>query len=116
MGKLLGELFVCEKDIWSGSLYRMGFFLGKFIYLMDAYADLEKDKREGKYNPLVPLSGREGFEEEVLGMLNMMMAACAREFEKLPIVEDEHLIRNVLYGGVWQKYYAKFRGKETRHG
>ena len=40
----------------------------------------------------------------------------AGEFEKLPIVTDEHLIRNVLYGGVWQKYYAKFRGKETRHG
>ena len=112
MGKLLGELFVCEKDIWSGSLYRMGFFLGKFIYLMDAYADLEKDKREGKYNPLVPLSGREGFEEEVLGMLNMMMAACAREFEKLPILDNVQILRNILYSGVWERYAAVSGGRK----
>ena len=33
-------------------------------------------------------------------------------FEKLPLVQDEHLLRNILYGGVWQQYYAKIRGKE----
>ncbi len=47
MGELLGELFVYEKDIFAEHLYRMGFFLGKFIYLMDAYEDVEKRPEEG---------------------------------------------------------------------
>lgn len=52
MGELLGELFVYEKDIFAEHLYRMGFFLGKFIYLMDAYEDVEKDRKKGQYNHL----------------------------------------------------------------
>ncbi len=115
MGKLLGELFIYEKDVWSKSLYRLGFFLGKFIYLMDAYIDLDKDKRDGKYNPLIPLSDKEDFEEETLGMLNMMMAECAREFEKLPIVKNAQILRNILYSGVWERY-AAVSGRQKRSG
>ena len=42
-GIMLGELLVKEEDVWSETLRQLGFFLGKFIYLMDAYEDLEKD-------------------------------------------------------------------------
>ena len=42
-GVLLSELFTCREDEWSAILRQMGFFLGKFIYLMDAYEDLEAD-------------------------------------------------------------------------
>ena len=31
---------------------KMGFFLGKFIYLMDAYEDLPEDLKKDRYNPL----------------------------------------------------------------
>ena len=31
---------------------KIGFFLGKFIYLMDAYEDVEKDIGNNSYNPL----------------------------------------------------------------
>jgi len=104
MGELLGELFVYEKDIFSDTLYRMGFFLGKFIYLMDAYEDVEKDIKKGRYNPLSDLYGTDDFEEECLSILNMMMAECAREFEKLPILENVEILRNILYSGVWVKH------------
>ena len=42
-GHLMEELFVYREDIWEKNLRRMGFFLGKFIYLMDAYEDLPED-------------------------------------------------------------------------
>ena len=31
------------QDEWEENLRIMGFFLGKFIYLLDAYEDVEKD-------------------------------------------------------------------------
>ena len=30
----------------------MSFYLGKYVYLMDAYEDIEKDKKRQEYNPL----------------------------------------------------------------
>lgn len=35
-GKLMGELLVYKQDVWEKTLRRMGFYLGKFIYIMDA--------------------------------------------------------------------------------
>ena len=48
-GKLMEELFLYKTDQWEGTLRRMGFFMGKFIYLMDAYEDLPKDMEKGRY-------------------------------------------------------------------
>lgn len=113
-GKMLSEVFVFDADdFWSGSLRKFGFSLGRFIYLMDAAMDYKQDKRKNNYNPLFYMERKP---EEMEDILTDSISLAAGEFEKLPIVTDEHLIRNVLYGGVWQKYYAKFRGKETRHG
>ena len=59
-GRLMEELFVWREDAWEKSLREMGFFLGKFIYIMDAYEDLEKDLKEGCYNPLRKLYEAKG--------------------------------------------------------
>jgi hypothetical protein len=34
----------------------------------------------------------------------MMMAECSREFERLPIIENAEILRNILYSGVWWRY------------
>lgn len=103
-GTLLGELFVYSEDEWSVILRRMGFFLGKFIYLMDAYEDLEADTKKGLYNPWTFYRNRTDFERFCLEVLHMMAADCAREFEKLPILLDAGILRNILYSGLWLKY------------
>ena len=116
-GEMLGELLVCKEDEWSGALRRMGFFLGKFIYLMDAYEDLEEDEKRGRYNPLLSIKDRSGFEDWFARVLNMMMAECAGEFERLPILKDVAILRNILYAGVWTKYelIKKKRAKTGEH-
>ncbi len=103
-GKLMAEILVYKEDIWASELRNMGFYLGKFIYLMDAYDDLEKDKKEGHYNPLIAISHEKNFEEICQTMLNMMMADCMAHFEKLPCVEHSEILKNILYAGVWNKY------------
>jgi hypothetical protein len=52
-GELMAEIFVYRQDQWEEILRKTGFFLGKFIYIMDAYDDLEKDRKNNSYNPLM---------------------------------------------------------------
>jgi len=103
-GEMMGVLFRCGNHFWSDQLYRMGEGLGKFIYFMDAYDDLQKDIQKNKYNPLKSMMRQENFEEICKQGLAMMMADCADAFEELPIVKDADLIRNILYSGAWAKY------------
>lgn len=103
-GLMLKELFVPHEDVWKEQLQTMGMALGKFIYLMDAYEDLEKDLKKGGYNPLKEVAKREDYEEFCEQMLRLMMTDVAKAFEKLPIIENVELLRNIIYAGVWTKY------------
>lgn len=104
-GEILAELFAVRQDEWEPSLRKMGFFLGKFIYLMDAYEDVEKDMKNNCYNPLKKsFQNDPRFSENCRTLLTMMMAECSREFEKLPLLLHTEILRNVLYSGVWSRY------------
>lgn len=103
-GKIMGEILAVKEDLWEPSLRRMGFFLGKFIYLLDAYEDVEEDKKHGNYNLFAEQYGSEEFEGQVENILTMMMAACCKEFEKLPVLKYGEILRNILYSGVWKRY------------
>lgn len=112
-GRMLSELFVVKEDFWSNSLRTFGYELGRFIYLMDATLDYKKDFRNRNYNPLFRMGKKP---EEMEASLSLPLGNAMEVFERLPLVQDAHLLRNILYGGVWQQYYAKLRGKEKDHG
>ncbi len=119
-GEIIAELFVYAEDEWAPSLRKIGFFLGKFIYLMDAYEDIEKDIETGNYNPLkeaFSLTDEPAiFAEQCRQLLTMMMAECSREFERLPILLHAEILRNVLYAGVWNKYTAVTEKRQIKSG
>lgn len=103
-GEVLAEIFTFRSDEWENEIRRMAFFLGKFVYLMDAYEDIDKDLKTGNYNPFAFAKRDEGYEERCRTMLSMMMAECSREFEKMPILKNAEVLRNILYSGVWCRY------------
>lgn len=104
-GEIMAEIFAYRQDEWEMDLRRMGFFLGKFIYLMDAYEDVEKDIKTGNYNPLKQIfPNNPDFADNCRELLTMMMAECSREFERLPILLYADILRNILYSGVWCRY------------
>jgi hypothetical protein len=103
-GRMLSEIFVMKDDEWKEILSNTGFFLGKFIYILDAYDDLEKDIKKNNYNPLKSLSKKEGFDDEMKQILTMYIAECCRSFEILPLVEFSSILKNILYLGVWTRY------------
>lgn len=113
-GRLMAELFAFRQDVWEEGLRRFGFLLGKFIYLLDAYLDLEEDKEKNHYNPLVPISEREDYEEYCYDMLSMMIGDATLEFERLPCVQDVGILRNILYGGVWSQYNKRNQEGEIK--
>lgn len=114
-GEMLGEVFCWKEDEWSKELKILGFYMGKFIYLMDAYEDLEKDRKKNAYNPLLYMKGddEQEFETWCRLLLTSMMAECAKSFERLPILMHADILRNILYSGVWSKYeYIQLKKKK----
>jgi len=105
-GSVMAEIMAVREDEWAEELRKLGFFLGKFIYLCDAYEDIELDRKKGTPNPLKHRYESPDFEEECRTILMMMMSECCREFEKLPILENVEILRNILYSGVWCRYEA----------
>lgn len=102
-GNILGEVFTPLEDMWQSTLYDMGFYLGKFIYISDARDDIEEDIKKNRPNPLKELYEKCDFNQECEIILNMMASECAILFEKLPLVDNIEILRNILYSGIWQK-------------
>lgn len=118
-GEVMAEIVACKEDVWKENLYRLGLYLGKFIYLCDAYEDIEKDRKDGNYNPLAWIYEIPDFEEQCRSILTVMMSECSKEFEKLPILENIEILRNIIYSGVWYRFErvrAKRKSEEKEQG
>ncbi len=100
-GLLLGSLFAVKDDFWATDLRRFGARLGKFVYVMDAAVDLRQDQEEGNYNPFI--AAQRSF-SSLREDLELLAADMADAFERLPLERDVHVLRSVLYSGVWQRY------------
>jgi hypothetical protein len=105
-GEMLGEIFCWREDEWAKELRTLGFYMGKFIYLMDAFEDYEADRKKKQYNPLlfIEKSSNQDFDTLCRLLLTSMMSECAKSFERLPILLHADILRNILYSGVWCRY------------
>ncbi len=110
-GSMLAEIFVYKEDAFRTYLGDLGYHLGRYIYIMDAYDDLDKDVKNGSFNPLISLREDEDFEEKTGEMLLDEMAKAGDAFERLPCLEYVDILRNILYVGVWNRYDEIKRNK-----
>lgn len=103
-GRLLSEIFIYKDDMFKMYLGDLGYYLGRYIYIMDAYDDLQKDLEKNRYNPFVQVYKDKDFENNVKEtLLNEISMACGA-FEQLPCLEYTDILRNILYAGVWNHY------------
>ncbi len=110
-GRLMEALFVYQDDIWNDYLRKLGYGLGRYIYFADASADLEKDRRKGSYNPLVNMVAST---EDFSPRLKLLLGEASEAFEKLPLLQDENLLRNIIYSGIWTKYNREIKKRRTK--
>lgn len=100
-GMIMGELFVMKDDIWADQLRTLGRHLGRFIYQMDAACDVAKDRESGSYNPFANTNLEQS---DIRDLLSGYMADVTNVFERLPLVQDDNVLRSVLYSGAWSTY------------
>lgn len=115
-GEIMGEIFAVRSDEWEDNLRNLGSYLGKYIYILDAYEDIEDDLKSNRYNPLKDRYEHPDFDEEIRAILTMMMTECCREFEKLPILDNVEILRNILYSGIWYRYEAVRQERDKGKG
>lgn len=114
--RMLGAIYRYRDDLWADTLQRIGEGMGRFVYLMDAYDDLESDLRRGRYNPLKTLHGQSDYEERLRESLTLLIAESTDAFETLPLVKDMDILRNILYAGCWTRYQQRLLRRERSQG
>lgn len=111
-GEILSFCFECVPDhfpcLWSQDLKDLGFWLGRFIYLMDAAVDLSEDAKKRSYNPFLKMGLPRKDSAFMRDVLSVLAGRASFSFEKLPIVENAHLLRGILYQGLWQKFNKEY--------
>lgn len=77
-------------------LKRLGYMLGRFIYLCDAIDDLEGDILHNRFNPLKNQPDR----DEHAGMLRLTMAEAANAYALLSPRYFKEILDNILFLGL----------------
>lgn len=118
-GDIMGEMFAYKEDVFAKKLYQIGFYLGRYIYMVDAFEDLYEDIVKDKYNPLKGIEDKELFEiakstkgkdkpgiytdEYKLKMKNDMffiLSLMSDEVENLPLFRNKGIIDNIIFSGI----------------
>ncbi|MBP1744070.1 MAG: hypothetical protein H6Q58_1048 [Firmicutes bacterium] len=99
-------------------LYWLGYNLGKWIYVIDAYDDLQKDMKEKKFNAIEAVLNKnelsyEEFNDEVGSRIDFLLTTCARQclecLGMLPLKKNEELLHNILQYGLMEKIDKVFK-------
>lgn len=119
--KLCADMFrlspVPEKQ--KKPLYWLGYNLGRWIYLADAYSDLEHDIKKNSYNPFADGNSAEEIRksrgEEITELLNFTLAEAAAAFDLLDIKRYRTLLENIIYIGLPARLSQSESGKERKN-
>ena len=52
--------------------------------------------------------------EDMRDTLELLLGDASAAFEKLPLIQDEAILRNILYSGVWQGYNEYLHKKDKK--
>jgi len=114
--KLMEEVMayepLCKSDKNRETLKWLGYNLGKWIYILDAYNDIEDDIRKKAYNVLLcqfNYSGgdigafKESIRERVEFTLTYALNQIAKAYELMEIKANSAIVENIIYMGMLRK-------------
>lgn len=101
-GKLLENIFDRNGD--NKALAWLGYHTGRFIYIVDAYKDIDKDLKHKSYNPFIEMYGAElnkdDFKEAVKASLTFTLSEISNAYALLDIKKNKELLDNIIYLGL----------------
>lgn len=99
---LLKILFVpdfIEDETNARILSHIGYMLGRFIYISDAYEDMEKDRKNKSFNPFL-LMDKVPAKEELRELLTFNLSSIANSYELLNLKINKPILDNIIYLGL----------------
>ena len=106
--------FEDDSEILRKNLYSLGYFIGKWIYLIDALDDLKEDMDNNNFNPYNVLynSNSLDFNKLILSCINEIdfyisncLVNCSELLKNIPFKKHYSIIDNVINLGMINKYY-----------
>ena len=99
--KMLGKLFLplgAQKEV----LEVLGYHIGRFIYLIDALDDLQKDAKSGSYNPFLRRFGADmpAILENARFNLQSSAAEAGRALDLLDLKRHSGILENIICRGL----------------
>ncbi|CAM2747444.1 DUF5685 domain-containing protein [Hathewaya histolytica] len=116
--------YIKDKDLRE-SLYFLGYNIGKWIYLIDAYDDLQKDMKDNKFNPInrilnIERLPYEDFSSNIESRMDFILTTSALNafniLNKLPTKKNKELLHNILQLGLMEKMDKVFKRSEYNEG
>jgi len=104
--------FYYKDASFKEDLYWLGYNLGKWIYIIDAYDDLEKDMKSDSFNAINSLLNLDNldfqsFSKLIKPRVDFILATCAEQCLKylnnLPLIKNEDILYNILELGLMEK-------------
>ena len=90
---------------FNNHLRKIGFNIGKYIYILDAYEDLEEDYKKGRYNPFIEyINNKEELKQRVDRLVSMSLGLLSSSINNLNIQVNRGIIENIVYSGVYLRY------------
>lgn len=109
--------FYYKEATFKENLYWLGYNLGKWIYIIDAYDDLEKDMKDNSFNAINSLLNTEHLDFKSFSVLikpriDFILVSCAEQCLKylntLPLIKNEDILYNILELGLMEKMEKVF--------
>jgi len=97
----------------------LGYNLGRWIYLIDAYDDFEKDVKKKRYNPFIARFGTEKTDELIECAkynLNASATKACMAYDLLDIKKHGAILENILYSGIYKKAENILNGRKEQDG
>lgn len=113
----LGKIFTYYDDA-NIDLYRFGYMVGRWVYLIDAADDIEKDMKHHSFNVFVNKYHMTSVNEitqdvkkDIESTLNLSSAAAIEAYNKLELTVMFPIIENILFDGMGSSMNKVLKGQ-----
>ncbi|HCO74435.1 hypothetical protein IO99_09005 [Clostridium sulfidigenes] len=113
-----------KDENFYNELYNLGYNLGRWIYIIDAFDDLKEDMEKHKFNAINKAFNTENlsYEELIINQgnrieFNLLMSAntTVEALDKLPINKNKDLLFNILQLGLMNKIETIKSRSDKKH-
>lgn len=112
---MLSEILkLCSEDeVQKRVLERLGYCIGRYIYILDAACDFEEDVKRKSYNVFKTGNNKTELSENELKQIEARLFVCINEacaaFELLDIKKYKNILGNILYLGLEETFKKELK-------